>query len=184
MDIMEGFPASVRGRVLFIDKDNLNTDGIYAGKHTYRDDMTPEQMAAVTFENYDPNFNVLYQKGDVVVAGFNFGTGSSREQAATALKFKGISCVIAGSFSETYKRNAFNNGFVVFECPELVTYLRDTLTDRAPTTVGPEITIDYAKSTLTIDGKSFPFPPLSPAAQELIVVGGAEKLVAARLRQT
>jgi homoaconitate hydratase len=181
---MEGFPASVRGRILFIDKDNLNTDGIYAGKHTYRDDMTPEQMAAVTFENYDPSFNALYQNGDVVVAGFNFGTGSSREQAATALKFKGIPCVIAGSFSETYKRNAFNNGFVVFECPELVTHLRDKLTDRAPTAVGPEITIDYAKSMLTVDGKSFPFPPLSPAAQELIVAGGAEKLVASRLQKT
>jgi homoaconitate hydratase len=173
----------VCGRVLFIDKDNLNTDGIYAGKHTYRDDMTPEQMAAVTFENYDPNFNTLYQKGDVVVAGFNFGTGSSREQAATALKFKGIPCVIAGSFSETYKRNAFNNGFVVFECPELVTHLRETLNDRAATTVGPEITIDYAKSILALAGKSFAFPPLSPAAQELIVAGGAEKLVASRLKK-
>ena len=180
--IMAGFPSSVRGRILFIDKDNLNTDGIYAGKHTYRDDMTPEQMAAVTFENYDPNFKSLYQKGDVVVAGFNFGTGSSREQAATALKFKGIPCVIAGSFSETYKRNAFNNGFVVFECPELIIHLRDILTDRAPTTVGPEITIDYAKSMLSVDGKSFPFPPLSPAAQQLIVAGGAENLVASRLR--
>jgi len=179
--IMAGFPSSVRGRVLFIDKDNLNTDGIYGSKHTYRDDMTPEEMAAVTFENYDPNFNTLYQKGDVVVGGLNFGSGSSREQAATALKFKGIPCVIAASFSETYKRNAFNNGFVVFECPELVTHLRATLKDRAPTTVAPEMTIDYGKSTLTIDGKSFTFPPLSPAAQELIVVGGAENLVAARL---
>ena len=183
VEIIDGFPPSVRGRVLFIDKDNLNTDGIYAGKHTYRDDMTPDQMAAVTFENYDPNFNSLYKKGDVVVAGFNFGTGSSREQAATALKFKGIPCVIAGSFSETYKRNAFNNGFVVFECPELVAHLRATLKDRAPTTVAPKIDIDYAKSTLTIDGKSFPFPPLSPAAQELIVAGGAENLVASRLRK-
>ena len=181
---MEGFPSSVRGRILFIDKDNLNTDGIYGSKHTYRDDMTPEQMAAVTFENYDPNFNTLYQKGDVVVGGLNFGSGSSREQAATALKYKGIPCVIAGSFSETYKRNAFNNGFVVFECPELVTHLRKTLTNRQPTSVGPEITIDYAKSILTMDGKSFPFPPLSPAAQELIVAGGAEKLVASRLRIT
>src|SRR5206468_7597506 len=158
VQIMKGFPSSVHGRILFIDKDNLNTDGIYAGKHTYRDDMTPQQMAAVTFENYDPNFNVVYQNGDVVVAGFNFGTGSSREQAATALKFKGIPCVIAGSFSETYKRNAFNNGFVVFECPELVTHLRAALTDRAATTVGSEITIDYAKSVLTVDGKSFRFP--------------------------
>src|SRR6266513_208378 len=179
--IMEGFPSSVRGRILFIDKDNLNTDGIYGSKHTYRDDMTPEEMAAVTFENYDPNFNTLYRSGDVVVGGLNFGSGSSREQAATALKFKGIPCVIAASFSETYKRNAFNNGFVVFECPELVAHLRATLKDRAPTTVASEMTIDYGKSTLTIDGKSFTFPPLSPAAQELIVVGGAENLVAARL---
>jgi homoaconitate hydratase len=184
VQIMEGFPSSVRGRVLFIDKDNLNTDGIYGSKHTYRDDMTPEQMAAVTFENYDPNFNKLYQKGDVVVGGLNFGSGSSREQAATALKYKGIPCVIAGSFSETYKRNAFNNGFVVFECPDLVTHLRTTLKDRQPTTAGPEITIDYAKSILTVDGKSLPFPPLSPAAQELIVAGGAEKLVASRLRES
>jgi len=136
----------------------------------------------VTFENYDPNFNTVYQPGDVVVGGLNFGTGSSREQAATALKFKGIPCVIASSFSETYKRNAFNNGFVVFECPELVTHLRTTLTDRTPTTVASEITIDYGKSILTIDGKSFAFPPLSPAAQELIVAGGAENLIATRLR--
>jgi homoaconitate hydratase len=183
VEIMAGFPPSVRGRVLFIDKDNLNTDGIYGSKHTYRDDMTPEEMAAVTFENYDPNFNTLYQKGDVVVGGLNFGSGSSREQAATALKFKGIPCVIAASFSETYKRNAFNNGFVVFECPELVSHLRATLADRAPTTVASEITIDYAKSLLTMDGKSFAFPPLSPAAQELIVAGGAENLVASRLRK-
>ena len=182
VEIMTGFPSSVRGRVLFIDKDNLNTDGIYGSKHTYRDDMTPEEMAAVTFENYDPNFNTLYQKGDVVVGGLNFGSGSSREQAATALKFKGIPCVIAASFSETYKRNAFNNGFVVFECPELVSHLRATLTDRGPSAVASEIMIDYGKSVLTMDGKSFAFPSLSPAAQELIVAGGAENLVASRLR--
>lgn len=183
VEIMKGFPPKVRGRVLFIDKDNLNTDGIYGSKHTYRDDMTPEEMAAVTFENYDPAFNTLYQKGDVVVGGLNFGSGSSREQAATALKFKGIPCVIAASFSETYKRNAFNNGFVVFECPDLVTYLRETLKNRAATTVGPEITIDYAGSVLSVDSKSFAFPALSPAAQELIVAGGAENLVASRLKQ-
>src|SRR2546423_6745756 len=182
VEIIKGFPSSVHGRVLFVDKDNLNTDGIYGSKHTYRDDMKPEEMAAVTFENYDPNFNTLYQNGDVVVGGLNFGSGSSREQAATALKFKGIPCVIAASFSETYKRNAFNNGFVVFECPELVIHLRETLKDRKPTTGASKIDIDYAKPTLTIEGNYFPFPPLSPAAQELIVAGGAENLVASRLR--
>src|SRR5256712_178284 len=145
VEIIAGFPSSVSGRVLFVDKDNLNTDGIYGSKHTYRDDMKPEEMAAVTFENYDPNFNALYQKGDVVVGGLNFCSGSSREQAATALKFKGIPCVIAASFSETYKRNAFNNGFVVFECPDLVTHLRATLRDRTPTTVASEVTIDYGR---------------------------------------
>src|SRR5947199_9743365 len=90
VEIIAGFPSSVRGRILFIDKDNLNTDGIYAGKHTYRDDMTHDQITAVIFENYDPNLNAVHQKGDVVVGGLNFGSGSSREQAATALKYKGI----------------------------------------------------------------------------------------------
>jgi hypothetical protein len=71
---------------------------------------------------------------------------------------------------------------VVFECPGLVTHLRAALANRAPTAVGPEITINYAKSILNVDGKSFSFPPLSPAAQELIVAGGAENLVASRLR--
>ena len=182
VEIIAGFPASVNGRVLLLDKDNLNTDGIYAGKHTYNDNFTPEQMAAVTFENFDPNFNAMYRAGDIVVGGLNFGTGSSREQAATALKFKAVPCVIASSFSETYKRNAFNNGFVVFECPEFVAHLRATLANKSLTTVGPEITIDYRTSTISAAGKTFTFPPLSPAAQELIVAGGAENLVAARLR--
>ncbi|MSR29163.1 MAG: homoaconitase [Phycisphaerales bacterium] len=180
--VIAGFPARVEGRILFLDKDNLNTDGIYAGKHTYRDDLTKAQMAEVTFENYDPGFNALYKTGDIVVGGLNFGSGSSREQAATALKFKGIPCVIAASFSETYKRNAFNNGFVVFECPELVAHLRATLTKGALTAIAPAAMIDYTTSMLRIAGAEFTFPPLSPAAQELIVAGGAEALIAARLR--
>src|SRR5439155_1235294 len=73
----------------------------------------------------------------------------------------------------------------VFECPELVTHLRTIPRMRdAPTTVGQEITIDYAGLTITVDGNSFSFPPLSPAAQELIVARGAEKLVASRLRRS
>jgi len=182
VEVIAGFPARVQGRVLLVDKDNLNTDGIYAGKHTYRDDLTVEQMAAVTFENFDPQFNQLYRIGDIVVGGLNFGTGSSREQAATALKAKGIPCVIACSFSETYKRNAFNNGFVVFECPAFVEHLRATLQGKALTREGPQIVIDYQASTLHVDDRAFIFPPLSQAAQELIVAGGAEILVARKLR--
>lgn len=185
--IVDGFPEVVKGRALFIDRDNLNTDGIYAGKWTYKDDMKPEEMAAVIFENYDPNFRSIAQKGDIVIGGRNFGTGSSREQAATALKYFGMPCVIAVSFSETYKRNAFNNGFVVFECPELVEWLRSDgetkrRTDAVQKTVNcGQIEVDYRASKIRFDDREFPFPPLSPVAQELVVAGGAEAVVAARL---
>src|SRR5206468_6134724 len=89
-----------------------------------RDDVTAEMMAKVVMENYDPQFASRTQKGDVIVSGFNFGTGSSREQAVTALKAKGIPLVVAASFSQTYLRNAFNNGFLCVEVPELVKRLR------------------------------------------------------------
>ena len=124
VEILAGFPANVRGRLVFLPQDNLNTDGIYGKDYTYREDMTREMMAKVVMENYDPQFAATHQAGDVVVGGFNFGTGSSREQAVTALQAKGIPLVIAGSFSQTYLRNAFNNGFLCVECPEFVTHLR------------------------------------------------------------
>ncbi len=180
--ILDGFPAEVSGRALWLPVDNLNTDGIYAGTLTYRDDVTPEEMAAAAMANYDPAFDGVARPGDVIVAGRNFGTGSSREQAATCLKIRGIACVIAASFSETYKRNAFNNGFVVFECPELVEVLRSTYADAAGATVpGPDLAIDYGASVIRTGGREFAFPPLSPVAQELIVAGGAEALVKRRL---
>jgi homoaconitate hydratase len=196
--IIDGFPAQVRGRLLFLDKDNLNTDGIYAGKHTYNDALTPDQMKDLIFENYDPTFRSLARNGDVIVSGLNFGTGSSREQAATALKYFGIPCVIAASFSETYKRNAFNNGFVCFECPALVEYLRSTPSpsgegrgevaagQRQPTAppktqLRGDLEVDYRASTIRFNGRQFPFSPLSPVAQELVVAGGAEAVVKRRL---
>ncbi len=180
--VIPGFPSVVRGRLLFLNRDNLNTDGIYAGKHTYNDALTPEQMARLIFENYDPQFLSQARPGDVIVGGFNFGTGSSREQAATALKYFGIPCVIAASFSETYKRNAFNNGFVVFECPRLVAALRTLATGRdVKTFVAGAAEIDYGQSLVRFAGETFRFPPLSPVAQELVVAGGAEQLIATQL---
>jgi homoaconitate hydratase len=180
--IIEGFPASVTGRALWLNIDNLNTDGIYGGEFTYKDNLTKDEMAAACMLNYDSEFQKLAQTNDVIVAGRNFGSGSSREQAATALAYRGISCVAAVSFSETYKRNAFNNGFVVFECPALVDYLRNKYAaEKKPTIVGPALTVDYRNSTIICDGQSFTFPPLSTVAQELVVAGGAENLVKARL---
>ena len=117
VDILPGFPERVRGRLVFLPADNVNTDAIYGKDYTYRDDVTLETMAKVAMENYDPQFSVRTRQGDVIVSGFNFGTGSSREQAVTCLKAKGIPLVIAASFSQTYLRNAYNNGFLCIEVP-------------------------------------------------------------------
>ena len=118
-----------------------------------------------------------------VVSGRNFGTGSSREQAATCLALSGIQCVIAASFSETYARNAFNNGFVVITCPALTDFMRQHFADRSKeaTVAGPELRIDYRAATIKCAGRAFPFTSLSTTAQELIVAGGAENLVRQRL---
>ncbi len=181
--IIAGFPAKLSGCARFADRDNLNTDGIFAGKHTYNDKLTPAEMAAVVFENYDADFRTVAHAGDIVVGGYNFGTGSSREQAATALKYFGIPCVIAGSFSETYKRNAFNNGFLCFESPELVDAMRAEVRTRAATKMAEvgTVDIDFGTGQIRWSGRTFPFVPLSPVAQELIVAGGAEAVIQQRL---
>ncbi|MCL4221722.1 MAG: homoaconitase [Phycisphaerales bacterium] len=180
-DLIEGFPAILRGRTLFLPKHNMNTDGIYAGKWTYQDGMSPEQMASVVFENYDPRFAQIARAGDIIVSGHNFGTGSSREQAATALKFRGISCVIAASFSETYLRNAFNNGYLCLACEPLSRlFFERFVRPGEKTIIGPEIEIRFGDGRIVLEGQEVMFTPLSTAAQELIREGGAEP-VARRL---
>lgn len=181
VEILDGFPAELTGELLFLDADNLNTDGIYGKDVTYQDGLTPDQMAAAAMLNYDPAFQELAQPGDVLVSGFNFGTGSSREQAATCLKYKGLALVLAGSFSETYKRNAFNNGYICLECPELVEDLRRRFPEQLPTRrCGLKVRIDFRASVLEYDGKSLPLAPLGPAAQALVLAGGLEAQLRAR----
>ena len=176
--IIDGFKPIVEGELIYCHQDNMNTDGIYPGKYTYNDDMTPQQQADVVMENYDPEFVKITKAGDVLVGGFNFGTGSSREQAATALKYSGIQLVVAGTFNETYKRNALNNGYLLIECPQLVNdlkskYGKDKLTVKA----GMNIKIDFENSSLTFDNKTYSIDPVGEAAQELIVTGGLEDWV-------
>ncbi len=176
--IIDGFPAGIEGDIIFCHQDNLNTDGIYPGKYTYQDDITPEGQAAVAMENYDPEFQKLAENGDIMIGGFNFGTGSSREQAATALKYRGISLLIAGSFSETYKRNAINNGFLTIEVPELVNDLKARFGSEKPSVKpGLKLKVDFSTSTAVMEGKSYSFGAVGEAAQELIVAGGLENWV-------
>ena len=193
VEILPGFPQRISGRLVFLPKDNLNTDAIYAGTYTYREDMTPEMMAAVVFDNYDPQLSKRLAVGDIIVGGHNFGCGSSREQAVTALKAKGIPLVIAASFSQTYLRNAFNNGFVCIEQAELVRRLRKGIcgggsetrphTDPTPLSVipGDAVALDFARGVITYGCDEYRFPALGAVPQSLVIAGGIEKLVARRL---
>jgi homoaconitate hydratase len=187
--ILPGFPTSVRGRLVFLPPDNLNTDGIYGKDYTYREDMTPEMMARAVMENYDQQFAARTGAGDIIVGGFNFGTGSSREQAVTALKCKGIRLVIAGSFSQTYLRNAFNNGFLCIEAPELVRRVRARFAgpiarnERTIISVVP-IDVDFAASIIRYADEEFAFPALGSVPQSLITAGGVGNLMRQTLAQS
>ncbi len=137
-------------------------------------------------ENYDPEFTNRVGGGDILVGGWNFGTGSSREQAATALQHKGISLIIAGSFSQTYLRNAYNNGFVCIDCGELVARLKSEFSqdiDESALTIipGDELEINFVNGTTLYRGKEFRFRPLGSVPQSLIVAGGIENVVRKRL---
>jgi len=176
--ILPGFPETLTGEVIFCPADNMNTDGIYPGKYTYQDDITPQQQAQVVMENYDPQFSRLVKKGDILAGGFNFGTGSSREQAATALKYRGLQLVLAGSFSETYKRNAINNGFLVIEAPDFIRDLKEQFGgDQLTVRTGITVTVDFKSARLLANGREYALPPIGAAAQEIIIAGGLESWV-------
>ena len=187
--IQAGFPARVSGRLVFVAADNLNTDGIYGKDYTYRDDMTREDMARVVMENYDPKFAGVANAGDILVGGLNFGTGSSREQAVTCLQAKGLPMVIAETYSQTYLRNAFNNGFPCLESPGLVAHLKQTLAARISAgekTIipGDEVEIDFASGCIAYGGETFRFPAMSEVPQQLVIAGGVENQVRRRLGVT
>jgi homoaconitate hydratase len=180
--ILPGFPETLSGGIIFCHQDNLNTDGIYPGKYTYQDDFTAQQQAGVVMENYDPEFGKLVKEGDILAGGFNFGTGSSREQAATALKYRGLLLVLAGSFSETYKRNALNNGYLVIEAPELIRDLKARFgSEKLTVRTNIQATVDFRQSKVEAEGKTYSISPVGPAAQELVLTGGLEEWVKANM---
>lgn len=129
--ILPGFPEKVEGEIVFCDADNINTDGIYPGKYTYQDNVSVSKMAEVCMENYDPSFGSIAKEGDILVSGFNFGCGSSREQAATAILAKKIPMVVAGSFGNIFSRNSINNALMGVEVPRLVERLRETFSSKS-----------------------------------------------------
>jgi len=140
-------------------------------------------MGKVAMLNYDPKFQEIAKEGDIMVGGWNFGSGSSREQAATALKYRGIPLVIAGSYSQTYKRNAFNNAYILIECPRLVTDLRERYAGDKRPTIRTELTarVDFESGQIRVGDKSYGFAPLRDVAQELVALGGFESVLRHKL---
>jgi homoaconitate hydratase len=186
-EVLPNFPSVIKGEILFCPADNLNTDGIYPGKYTYNDDMTTEDMKKVVMENYDPNFVNVVQKGDVLVGGFNFGTGSSREQAATAIKSREIQIMVAGSYSDIFKRNSVNNALLLIESPELVNDLKNEVGSAELTKrTGWNVDIHVAEGKVVVrkdngQEKLYKVGALGKSVQEIWLANGLEGWVKERL---
>lgn len=142
--------------------DNVNTDVIFPGKYTYTL-KTPEEIAAHALEDLDPGFASNVRQGDLVVAGSNWGCGSSREQAVSCLVLAGVRAVVARSFSRIWYRNALNNGLLALECPAFV--------DLAATGDTATVVLDEARIT-TSDGRTATFEPLSDDVLRILDAGG------------
>ncbi|GAQ41135.1 mitochondrial Homoaconitase [Aspergillus tubingensis] len=183
-EVYPGFPERVSGEIVFCDADNLNTDAIYPGYWTYQDNVPVEKMAEVCMSNYDKEFHSIAKEGDILVVGYNFGCGSSREQAATALLAKQIPLVVSGSFGNIFSRNSINNALMGLEVPRLVSRLREEFGDKQLTRrTGWTLTWDVRRSQIEIqEGQNGPkwthkVGELPPNVQEIIAKGGLEKWV-------
>lgn len=142
--------------------DNINTDVIFPGKHTYTIDDDPVELGRHALEDLDPSFASAAQPGDVIVAGRNWGNGSSREQAVKCLIAVGLYAVIASSFARIYYRNAINSGLLVITCPELVAQVKQ----------GDIIEIDMDAAQIHCAGRQYAFPPLPAQVREIVAAGG------------
>jgi 3-isopropylmalate/(R)-2-methylmalate dehydratase small subunit len=160
----------IKGRVWKLG-DNIDTDLIYPGK--YLPIIEAEEMAKHALEGYDAIFPQKIKKGDIIVAGSNFGCGSSREQAATSLKYAGISCVIAKSFSRLFFRNAINQGLALVQSETAHNLIKE----------GDIITINYAKGEICFDFQRLSFPPLPEFVMGILEDGGLIQHIKKSLRK-
>jgi 3-isopropylmalate/(R)-2-methylmalate dehydratase small subunit len=140
--------------------DDVNTDVIFPGKYTYSI-SDPQEMAQHALEDLDPDFVRGVQPGDIVVAGRNFGCGSSREQAVTCLKAAGVGAIVAKSFARIYFRNCINQGLPIAQCDAA---------DSVET--GERLTIDLAEGRVSTPLEEYEFPPLSPEVMAILEAGG------------
>jgi 3-isopropylmalate/(R)-2-methylmalate dehydratase small subunit len=142
-------------------QDNVNTDYVISGRYKFKI-QDPKELAKHIFEDIDPDFAARVKPGDILVAGENFGCGSSREQAPQALKSSGFYAVIAKSFARIFYRNAFNIGLLLVECTT------DFIDD------GDELELDIEKGTLKSKSKGLILntKPIPPVMKKLLEDGG------------
>lgn len=154
--------VKIRGRAhRFEPNDDINTDYIISGRYKFKiEDM--DELAKHVMEDISPDFASKVQKGDVIVAGRNFGCGSSREQAPRALKAAGVSAVIAKSYARIFYRNSFNVGLPLIECDT------DWISD------GDVVSVDLENGVVSTkeSGQNVKFPPLPETMRTLLADGG------------
>ncbi len=154
--------------------DNIDTDVIIPARHCVS--IREEDLAAHCLEDLDKDFVNKVQPGDIIVAGHNFGCGSSRENAPIAIKGAKVGCVVAKYFARIFYRNAINIGLPILECPEAVEGIE----------AGDELEIDLQTGTIVNKSKNqtFQAAPFPETMQEIINMGGMVNYVKSRLGKT
>jgi 3-isopropylmalate/(R)-2-methylmalate dehydratase small subunit len=158
----------IEGRV-FKFGDNINSDLIIAGRYLIH--IEPAELAQHAFEMLGEGFPAKLLEYDILLAGRNFGCGSAREQAATAIKGLGIKAVVAVSFARTFYRNAINDGLTIIECPELYEAVEE----------GDRIAIELARGRITHFGKEYAFPAMPESVRRILELGGLANYLKAHL---
>ncbi len=150
--------------------DNVDTDVIIPARHLNNPD--PAALASHCMEDIDAGFAKTVQPGDIIVAGKNFGCGSSREHAPLAIKSCGVKCVIAETFARIFYRNAINIGFPILECPEAAKAIQ----------AGDEVSVDFATGVIEdiTQHKTFQAAPFPEFISDIIQSGGLLKSLKAR----
>jgi 3-isopropylmalate/(R)-2-methylmalate dehydratase small subunit len=143
-------------------RDHINTDEIIPARYLNTDDEV--ELAKHCLEDLDPDFVNKVKKGDIIVAGEDFGCGSSREHAVWAIRAAGVQTVIAKSFARIFYRNSINNGFYVIELPKQIEKIND----------GDKLGVDYKQGLIKNEtaGIDIKFNPLPDFALEIINAGG------------
>ena len=142
--------------------DNVDTDVIIPARYLNTSDS--RELASHCMEDIDPDFVKNVGKGDIIVAGRNFGCGSSREHAPIAIKESGVSCVIASTFARIFFRNSINIGLPILECPEASEEIK----------AGDRVSVDFTTGIIKDEttGKEYRAEPFPPFMQDLIAAGG------------